>query len=56
MYQASIGAHNHRSHRDDDYRLPAPVRPITDYFRQAGYYLRLEIQFSSEGRKAFQEV
>jgi uncharacterized sulfatase len=38
MYQTSIGAHNHRSHRDDDYRLPAPVRPITDYFREAGYY------------------
>jgi len=38
MYQTSIGAHNHRSHRDDDYRLPAPVRPITDYLREAGYY------------------
>ena len=38
MYQTSIGAHNHRSHRDDDYRLPEPVRPITDYFREAGYY------------------
>ena len=38
MYQTSIGAHNHRSHRDDDYRLPDPVRPITDYFREAGYY------------------
>lgn len=38
MYQTSIGAHNHRSHRDDDYRLPAPVRPITDDFREAGYY------------------
>lgn len=38
MYQTSIGAHNHRSHRDDDYRLPEPVRPITDYLREAGYY------------------
>jgi uncharacterized sulfatase len=38
MYQTSIGAHNHRSHRDDDFRLPDPVRPITDYFREAGYY------------------
>jgi arylsulfatase A-like enzyme len=38
MYQTSLGAHNHRSHRDDDYRLPAPVRPITDLFREAGYY------------------
>jgi len=38
MYQTSIGAHRHRSHRDDDYRLPEPVRPITDYFREGGYY------------------
>lgn len=38
MYQTSIGAHHHRSHRDDGYHLPAPVKPITDYLRQAGYY------------------
>ena len=36
MYQTSIGAHNHRSHRDDGYTLPEPVRLITEYFRQAG--------------------
>ena len=38
MYQTSIGAHHHRSHRDDGYTLPPPVEMITDYFRQAGYY------------------
>ena len=38
MYQTSIGAHNHRSHRDDGYRLPSPVAVITHYFRQAGYF------------------
>jgi len=38
MYQTSIDAQNHRSHRDDGYKLPEPVKPITDYFRQAGYY------------------
>ena len=38
MYQTSIGAHNHRSHRDDGYTLPEPVRLITEYFRQAGYF------------------
>ena len=38
MYQTSIGAHAHRSHRGDDYALPAPARLITDYFREAGYY------------------
>jgi N-sulfoglucosamine sulfohydrolase len=38
MYQTSIGAHHHRSHREDGYILPEPVRLITDYFRQAGYF------------------
>ena len=38
MYQTSIGAHAHRSHRTDGYALPEPVRLITDYFRDAGYY------------------
>jgi N-sulfoglucosamine sulfohydrolase len=38
MYQTSIGAHNHRSHRGDGYRLPKPVDLIAEYFRQAGYF------------------
>jgi len=38
MYQTSIGAHNHRSHRDDSYQLPAPVKLITDHFVEAGYF------------------
>lgn len=38
MYQTSIGAHNHRSHRDDGYRLPEPVRVFTYYLREAGYH------------------
>jgi arylsulfatase A-like enzyme len=38
MYQTTIGAHNHRSHRDDGYRLPAGVRVAPDWFRQTGYY------------------
>lgn len=38
MYQTSIGAHNHRSHRDDGYQLPAGVRLLTDWMRQAGYF------------------
>jgi N-sulfoglucosamine sulfohydrolase len=42
MYQTSIGAHHHRSHRVDGYALPAPVRPITEYLREAGYYTVLE--------------
>lgn len=38
MHQGSIGAHHHRSHRGDGYILPEPVQPITQYFRQAGYF------------------
>ena len=38
MYQTTIGAHNHRSHRGDGYALPDGVRTITDLFREAGYF------------------
>jgi arylsulfatase A-like enzyme len=38
MYQTTVGGHNHRSHRDDGYRLPAGVRPFTHYLREAGYH------------------
>ncbi len=38
MYQTSIGAHNHRSHRDDGFQLPAGVRLLTDRLRDAGYH------------------
>jgi N-sulfoglucosamine sulfohydrolase len=38
MYQTSIGAQNHRSHRDDGYKLPAGVRLFTEYLREAGYH------------------
>lgn len=37
MYQTTIGAHNHRSHRDDGYTLPAGVRLISERMRDAGY-------------------
>ncbi len=38
MYQTSIDAHNHRSHREDGYRLPDGVGVITEWFRRAGYF------------------
>ncbi|AGA25331.1 sulfatase family protein [Singulisphaera acidiphila] len=38
MYQTTIGAHNHRSHRDDGYQLPAGVRIAPAWFRDAGYF------------------
>lgn len=38
MYQTSTDTHNMRSHRDDDFRLPAGVRPLTHWLRDAGYF------------------
>src|SRR3954468_20820988 len=38
MYQTTIGAQNHRSHRDDGYKLPDGVRVIPDRMREAGYF------------------
>jgi N-sulfoglucosamine sulfohydrolase len=38
MYQTTIGAHHHRSHRDDGYKLPEGVRVLTDHMRDAGYF------------------
>ncbi len=38
MYQTTIGAHNHRSHRDDSYRLRDGVRLLTDWMRDTGYF------------------
>ncbi|MEN9402793.1 MAG: hypothetical protein RL091_1496 [Verrucomicrobiota bacterium] len=38
MYQTSIGAQNHRSHHGPEYPLPAGVRVLTDWLRDAGYF------------------
>lgn len=38
MYQTTTDTHNMRSHREDDYRLPEGVRPITHRLQDAGYY------------------
>ncbi len=38
MYQTTIGAHDHRSHRNDDFSLPDGVRVLPDWLRDAGYY------------------
>src|SRR5947207_15154437 len=32
MYQTTIDAHHHRSHRDDGYQLPSGVRLLTEWF------------------------
>lgn len=38
MYQTTLGAHNHRSHRDDGYTLPAGARLISERMKEAGYF------------------
>jgi arylsulfatase A-like enzyme len=56
MYQTTIGAHNHRSHRDDGYQLPAGVRVLPDLLRDAGYFtanvrtLPAPIKFKGSGK------
>lgn len=45
MYQTTIGAHHHRSHRDDGYTLPPGVRVLTDLMRDAGYYTANVVRF-----------
>lgn len=37
MYQTTTGMHHMRSHRDDDYRLPEGVRPLTHRLKEVGY-------------------
>ncbi len=56
MYQTTIGAHHHRSHRDDGYTLPEGVRVLTDWLRDAGYFtanireLPTELGFRGSGK------
>jgi arylsulfatase A-like enzyme len=38
MYQTTTDTHHMRSHRDDGFRLPAGVRPLTHWLRDAGYF------------------
>src|SRR5574341_1701470 len=38
MYQTSTDTHPMRSHRNDDFRLPPGVRPMTHRLRDAGYF------------------
>jgi arylsulfatase A-like enzyme len=48
MYQTTIGAHHHRSHRDDGYQLPEGVRPVTDWMRAAGYFTANLVELPKE--------
>ena len=59
MYQTTIGAHHHRSHRDDGYRLPDGVRVASDWMRAAGYFTAnirtfpKEAGFAGTGKASF---
>ncbi len=46
MYQTSIGAHQHRSHRNDGYRLPDGVQLISERFRKQGYFTANVLEFA----------
>ncbi len=48
VYQEAIDAHHHRSHRNDGYRLPSPVRPITHLLRNAGYFCAIGCGYGSK--------
>ncbi len=63
MYQTTTDTHNMRSHRDDDFRLPEGVRPLTHRLQDAGYRTanittidektvgtgKLDLNFANEG-------
>jgi len=38
VYQTTSGAHNHRSHRKDGFRLPNGIRLISHRLKDAGYF------------------
>ncbi|MFP6692559.1 MAG: sulfatase [Pirellulales bacterium] len=64
MYATTSDTHNMRSHREDGYRLPEGVRPITHRLRDVGYYTaniktigdeqvgsgKLDLNFVKEGK------
>ncbi len=48
MYQTTIGAHNHRSHRDDDYQLPDGVKLISHRMHDTGYFTANLVEMPKE--------
>jgi len=64
MYQGTTDTHHMRSHRDDNFKLPAGIRPITHRLKDAGYYTanithigdeetgtgKLDLNFVNEGK------
>jgi len=53
FFQTTIGAHNHRSHREDGYRLPQGVDVVSRHLQRAGYHtVNLKGEFSPGARGA----
>lgn len=64
MYQTTTDTHHMRSHRDDDFRLPAGIRPLTHRLKDVGYFTanithlgdevmgtgKLDLNFVNEGK------
>ncbi|TWT63020.1 sulfatase family protein [Rubinisphaera italica] len=64
MYQTTTDTHNMRSHRDDDFKLPPGIRPLTHRLKDVGYYTanithlgdvevgtgKLDLNFVNEGQ------
>ena len=53
MYQTTIGAHNHRSHRDDGYTLPEGVRVLPHWLRDAGYFTANVVHLTDDRQERF---
>jgi len=53
MYQTTIGAHNHRSHRDDGYELPEGVRVLPHWLRDAGVFTANIVHLSGDRNERF---
>ncbi len=64
MYQGTTDTHHMRSHRDDDFKLPPGIRPLTHRLKGAGYFTanithlgkevmgtgKLDLNFVNEGK------
>lgn len=51
MYQTSIGAHHHRTGKNEKEPLPKNVTLLTDQFRQAGYFTALLTKVAKDASK-----
>ncbi len=53
MYATTIDAHQHRSHREDGYRLPDGVHLLTEWLRDTGYRTANIRQLTDDPKERF---